>query len=149
MQTADLQGVDLAAVGTGISAFALQGQEDLFAKFAHPADLAGGHADHEGVGFHVFVDHGACAHKGIFANGDAADHGAVGTEGCAFFDQGVAVFVFALNECAGVVHVGENHAGAAKNAFFQSHVVINRDVVLHFAAVADGDLVTDEHVLAE
>lgn len=121
----------------------------MFAKFAHPADLAGGHADHEGVGFHVFVDHGTCAHKGVFTNGDAADHGAVGAQGCAFFDQGVVVFVFALNQGAGVVHVGEHHAGAAEDALFQRDVVVHADVVLHFAAVANGDLVAHKDVLAE
>jgi len=34
-------------VGTGVCALALQRQGDLFAKFTHPADLAGGHANHE------------------------------------------------------------------------------------------------------
>lgn len=136
-------------MGAGVRAFALQGQRNLFAKFAHPADLTGGHADHEGVGFDVFVDHGACAHKGIFANGDAADHGAVGAQGGAFFDQCVAVFVFALDQGAGVVHVGEHHAGAAKDALFQGDVVVHADVVLYFAAVANGDLVADKDVLAK
>jgi hypothetical protein len=100
VQTVILTGVCLAAVGAGVLAFALQGQRYLFAKFTHPADLAGGHADHEGVGFDVFVDHGACAHKGMFTNGDAAHYGAVGPERGAFFDQGVAEFVFALNQGA-------------------------------------------------
>ena len=128
---------------------ALQRQRNLFAKLAHPAHLAGGNANHEGVGFDVFVDHCASAHKGVFTNGDAAHHGAVGPERGAFFDEGVAVFVFALNEGAGVVHVGEHHTGAAEDAFFERDVVVHADVVLHFAAVANGDLVADEHVLAE
>lgn len=133
----------------GGRALPLQRHRDLFAKLAHPAHLAGRHADHEGVGFDVFVDHGARAHKGVFTDGDTADHGAVGSEGCAFFYEGVAVFVFALDEGTGVVHVGKDHAGAAEHAFFERDVVVQAYVVLHFAAVADDDLVADEHVLAE
>ena len=66
-----------------------------------------------------------------------------------FFDEGVAVFLFALDQGAGVVHVGENHAGAAEHPFFECDVVVQANVVLHFAAVANGDLVADEHVLTE
>ena len=136
-------------MGTGVCALALQRQGDLFAKFTHPADLAGGHANHEGVGFDVFVDYSPCAHKGIFTDGDATDHGAVGPERGPFFDQGVAVFVFALDERSRVVYVSEDHAGTAEHAFFECDVVVHADVVLHFAPVADGDLVAHEHVLAE
>ena len=143
------QSVRQAAVGAGVCALALQRQGDLFAKFTHPADLAGGHANHEGVGFDVFVDYSPCAHKGVFTDGDAADYGAVGAEGGTFLDQGVAVFVFALDEGSRVVYVSEDHAGAAEHAFFERDVVVHADVVLHFAAVADGDLVAHEHVLAE
>ena len=136
-------------MGAGVCALALQRQGDLFAKFTHPADLAGGHANHEGVGFDVFVDYSPCAHKGVFTDGDATDDGAVGPERGAFFDESVAVFVFALNQGAGVVHVGEDHAGATEHAFFERDVVVHADVVLNFAPVADGDLVAHEHVLAE
>ena len=136
-------------MGTGVCTLALQRQGDLFAKFTHPADLAGGHANHEGVGFDVFVDYSPCTHKGVFTDDDAADYGAVGAKGGTFLDQGVAVFFFALDQGAGVVHIGKDHAGAAEHAFFERNVVVYADVVLHFAAVADGDLVAHEHVLAE
>ena len=148
-QFVSLQAIQLPAVRTGVFPFALQRQRNLFAKLAHPAHLACGHADHEGVGFDVFVDHCARAHKGKLTDGDAAHHGAVGSKGGPFFDEGVAVFVFALDQGAGVVHVGEDHAGAAEHAFFEGDVVVHADVVLHFAAVANGDLVANEHVLAE
>lgn len=144
-----LQAVGGTRVGAGGCALPMQRQRYLFAKLAHPAHLASGHADHESVGFHVFVDHGACAHKGKLTNGDAAHHGAVGAEGGPLFDEGVAVFVFALYKGAGVVHVGKNHAGAAEDALFERDIVVHTDVVLHFAAVTNVDLVSDEHVLAE
>ncbi len=93
-----LQAVSGTRVGAGGCALPLQRQRNLFAKLAHPAHLPGGYADHEGVGFDVFVDHGACAHKGVFTDGDAAYYGAVGPKGGPFFDEGIAIFVFALNQ---------------------------------------------------
>lgn len=50
--------------------------------FTHPTDLACGDADHEGVGFDIFIDHGAGADEGEFADGEAADDGAVATMTC-------------------------------------------------------------------
>ncbi len=136
----------MLACGLGLP---LKGQVEFCSKLAHPADLACRHADHEGVGFDVFVDHCACAHKGVFTDGDAADHGAVSPERGPFFDEGIAVFVFALDKGAGVVHVGKDHAGAAENALFERDVVVHADVILHFAAVADGDLIAHENILTE
>jgi len=136
-------------VRADVFALAFHRQRDLFAVFAHPADLARRHADHQGVGFDVLVDDGACTDEGEFANGGAADDGAVGAQGGAALDQGVAVFALALDERAGVIDVGKHHAGAAEHALFEGDVVVHRDVVLDLALVADDDLVADEDVLAE
>lgn len=143
------QPVGGAGMGTDGFTMTAQGQIQLFAVLAHPADLARRHADHQGVGLDVLVDDGARADEGVFADDDAADDGAVGAQGGALFDQGVAVLVLALDQRARVVDVGEHHAGAAEHALFQSDVVIDGDVVLDFAAVADDDLVADEDVLAK
>src|SRR5690606_20132995 len=83
------------------------------------------------------------------ADGHATDDGAVGAEGGALLDQGVAVFTFALDQRARVVDVGEDHARAAEHAFFQGDAVVDRDVVLDLAVVADDDLVADEHALTQ
>ncbi len=144
-----LQCIGLAAVGAGVLAFTCQGQRDLLAVLAHPAYLLGGHTHHQRVGLDVFVDHRSSAHKGKFTNGGAADDGAVGTQGDAFFNQGVAVFAFALNQRARVVHVGEHHAGAAEHPLFQRDVVVHADVVLDLALVANDHLVAHKHVLAQ
>ena len=144
-----VQHVTSAAVRAGIFARPFDGQRDLFAKLAHPAHLAGGHAHHQGVGRHVLVDDCARTDEGELADGDAAHDGAVGAQGGAAFDQGVAVFAFALDERARIVDVCEHHAGTAEHALFQGDVVVHRDVVLHLALVADDDLVTDEDVLAQ
>src|SRR5690606_8175146 len=143
------QAVGGSCMGASGLAVSAQGQVQLFAVFAHPADLAGGHANHQGVGLDVLVDDGACANEGKFADGDAADDGAVGPQGCASFHQGVAIFVLAFDQRTRVVDVGEHHAGAAEYALFQSDVVVDGDIVLNLATVADDDLVADENVLPQ
>ena len=133
----------------GGQAVAGQGQVQALAMLAHPADLAGGDAGHEGVGFDVPGDDGAGGDEGVFAQGDAADEGSVGADGGAALDQGAAVFVLADDGGAGVVDVGEDHAGAAEDVVFQGDGVVEADVVLHLAVIADDYVVADEDVLAE
>lgn len=116
---------------------------------AHPADLLGGYTGHKGIGFDVFVDHGASTDESVFTDGDAADDGAVGTKSGAFFDHGFAVFVFAGDRRTGVVNVGEYHAGSAKDIVFQSDGIVDADVVLHLAVVADDHVVADKDILPE
>ncbi len=139
----------LTAVGACIACLALQWQGYLLAKLAHPADLFGRYADHQCVGFYIFVDHGTSADEGEFADGDPTHDSAVGAQGGAFFDQSVAVLILALDERARVVDVGEHHARTAEHSFFEGDVVVNRDVVLDFTVVSDNDSVADEDVLAE
>lgn len=136
-------------MGTDGFTMAAQGQVQLFAMFAHPADLPGGDADHQGVGSDVLVDDGARADEGVFTDGDAADDSTVGAQCGALLDQRVAVFVLALDQRAWVVDVGEHHAGAAEHALFQGDVVIDGNIVLDLAAVADHDFVADEDVLPQ
>lgn len=45
--------------------------------------------------------------------------------------------------------IGENHRRTTEDAFLQRDVVVDRDVVLHLAAVADGDTVANKDVLAQ
>ena len=61
----------------------------------------------------------------------------------------VPVFVFPANCRAGVVDVGENHAGTTENVVFQDHVVVNRYVVLDLDIVANPNAIASKHVLAE
>ena len=61
----------------------------------------------------------------------------------------MAVLVFTAYGTAWVVHIGEYHAGSAKYVVFKSDVVVDRDIVLYFAIVADHDAVADEHVLTK
>ena len=116
---------------------------------AHPADLFGWDADHQGVGFDIAVDDSTGGDECIFTDGCAADNGGVGTYGCAALNQGIAVFVFAADGRARVVHVGEDHAGAAEHIVFKGDVVIDGDIVLYLAVVADGHAVADKDILAQ
>ena len=136
-------------VDTGRIAIALEWQRQLLSELTHPTDLPGWYTDHQRVSRDILVDDCARTDEGELADGDAAHDGAVGTQRGAALDQGVAVFVFAFDERARVVDVGEHHARAAEHALFQGDVVVHRDVVLHLALVADDDLVADEDVLAQ
>ncbi len=94
-------------------------------------------------------DDGAGGDEGVFPQGDAADEGGVGADGGALLHPGAAVFVLANDGGAGVVDVGEDHAGAAKDVVFEGDGVVDTDVVLHLAVMADDHVVADEDVLAE
>ena len=136
----------MGACGLGVAG---QGQVQLLAILADPANMPCRHAHHQRVFRYVPGDDGTGTNEGKFANGHAADDGAVGTQSGALFDQGFSVFALAFNEGARVVHVGKHHAGAAEHTLFQRHFVINADVVLYLAAVANDHLVADKHVLAK
>lgn len=139
----------VACMRACVNTCSLDRQRDLLAVLAHPAHLPSGHAHHQRIGLDVFIDHRACAHKSVFADGGAAYDGAVGTQSDALSYQGVAVFAFALNQGARVVDVGEHHAGAAEHALFQRDVVVHADVVLDFAMIVNDDLIAHEHVLTQ
>lgn len=68
-------------------AVAGQGQVELFAMAAHPADLPGRHAHHEREVGDILVDHRAGADEGIAADGGAADDGAIRAQRGALLDQ--------------------------------------------------------------
>jgi len=38
-----------------------------------------------------------------------------------------------------VIDVGEHHAGGTEDALFKSYVIVNRDVVLNLALIADDE----------
>src|SRR5690606_34199923 len=147
-QYAILQAIGCTRMGAAGLPFALQGQVQLLAKLAHPANLFGRHSYHQRISWHVLVDHRAGAYEGVLANSHAAYNGAVGAQGGAFFDQGVAVLVLAFDQRPGVVDVGEDHAGAAEYALFKGNIVIDRDVILHLAVIADNNPITDKDVLS-
>ena len=111
--------------------------------------MTGGHANHQGIGLNIRINHGARADEGIGADGDPADNRAVGAEGRAFFDACGAVLVFARNQRARIVNVGEDHARPAEHALCQRHPVIDADIILNPAAVADDNPVADKDILPQ
>ena len=136
-----------SAAGAGGAAFCVE--MEAFAVAAHPADLAGGVADHQGIVGHVFVDNGAGADKRILADTNAAHDSGVGADGSAFAHVGRQVFVFAIDGAAGVVYVGKHHRGPEEDVVFAGHAFVNRHIILHLHIVAENDAVGYEYVLAE
>ena len=122
---------------------------EAFAAFAHPADLAGGHAGHQGVGFHVFGHHGAGGDEGASAHGMATDHGGVGPQGGAFADLRLGVDTVHGEVGAWRGHVGEHAARATEHVVLNLDAFVDGDVVLYADAVADLDVAAHVHVLSE
>ena len=111
--------------------------------------MAGGNAGHEGVSLDVAGDDGPGGNEGVLAQGDAADDGGVGANGGAALDPGAAVFVLSNNGGAGVMDIGEDHAGAAEDIVLQGDGVVNADVVLHLTVIAKDHVIADKDVLAK
>ena len=94
-------------------------------------------------------DDGPGADKGVPADRDAADDGAVGPQGGAPPDDGGPDLVHLRDLRPGVVDVREDHGGAAEDPFLQGNPLVDGDVVLDLAAGADGDIRADDDVLAD
>ena len=120
----------------------------LFIQFfpadAHPADLFGRVAYHQGMIGDILRDHGTGADEGVTTDGVATDDGAVGSQGGAFFDEGGADLVHFGDFRPGIVDVGEDHGWTAEDAVFEGHAFIDTDVVLDLALVADGNVGADD-----
>jgi len=140
----------IPATGMGACCFTVTFDREikLFAKLTHPTNLPGGHAHHEGVRGNIFVNHRTGSDESVLANGNATYNGAVGAQCCALFHERISVFALAFDQRTGIVNVGEDHTRATEYALFQVDVVVNRDVVLDFAVIGDGDSIAHEHILA-
>lgn len=79
----------------------------------------------------------------------AANDGRVSADAGAFADRRAAKFVLAADEGARIVDIGENARWPAKYTVGKLDAGIERNVVLHLAAVADFDVRTDHDVLSE
>lgn len=128
---------------------AFQRKVESLAVFTHPADLTSWHSYHERIVRHVLVDHRSSPDEGVGTDGNPAKNGAIRAEGGALFDQRGAVFMLALDERTRIVDIGEHHAWAAKNTFFQRNAIVNANVILDFASVTDDDPIADKNVLTE
>ena len=144
-----MKSVSCSSIRTVRVTISIQRQFQLFAILAHPANMAAGNANDQGIVGHVFIDYCAGADKGKLANGHAAHDSTVGAEGCALPDSRFSVLVFSIDHGSGVENIGEYHAGAAEDAVLQVDVIVHRDVVLDFAIVADSDVIANENVLPQ
>ena len=89
------------------SAFQFFGQ--FFTANTHPADRAGGVADHQGMVGDVFGHDGAGADEGVAADGMATDDGAIGPQRRTFLDKGGADLVHLSDFGPGVIDVCKDH----------------------------------------
>ena len=137
-----------ARVWAGSVGVARQRQIQPFTVVAHPADLAGRHTYHEGIGLHISVNHSASSNERVLANGCAADNGAVSTQSGPMLDQGIAVLVLTVDCRARVVDISEYHARAAEYITLQRHIIVDRDIILDLDVVAYDNLIANKNILA-
>ena len=131
------------------AAFTLQGCIEALATFAHPTDLSGRHAGHQGVRLHILGHHSTGSNEGTLAHGMAADHGAISPQGGTFADLGLGIDTMYREMGTRRRHVGEYAARAAEHIVLNLNAFVDRDVVLHADAIADLNIVAHVHILSE
>ena len=89
------------------------------------------------MGRHVVGDDGSGTYHGVLAHVPATDDGAVGSQRCAAPDARLAKLALALDKSARIDDVGEYHRGATEHVVLQGDALVDGDVVLYFAAVAN------------
>src|SRR5262249_17754778 len=114
-----------------------------------PAGAAGGIAQHQGEGGHVFRDHRPRPHEGVAADGHAAHDGGVGADGGALAHARGPGLVLARALPARVGARWDPHGRPAGPAALQDHPRVQADVVLDLAAVPDVHAGRHQHVLPD
>ena len=119
------------------------------AIFAHPAGLAGGVSNDEGVVGHGFCDDRACTDEGVASDVVSTNDGGIGTDGSAFFHKCTGVFALAVDGRTRVDHIGKNHGGSQEDVVFANHTGIDAHVVLYLDIATEHHLRTDNDILAD
>ena len=132
-----------AAAGAG------QALPQPLAAFAHPADLPGGHAYHQGVILHVAGHHGPGGDERRTADRVAADYGTVGSQGSPLAHARACVYTVYREMGPRSNYIREYTRGPTKNIVLEFNALVNGDVVLDAATVPDPDVVADVHVLPQ
>lgn len=118
-------------------------------KFAHPADVAGGVADDEGIVGDGFGDDSTGTDEGKPSDIVAADDGGVGSNGGTLLYQGAGIFAFAVDGRARVGYVGEDHRWSEEDIVFADYTGIDADIVLHFHIFAKYHIRANNNVLSD
>ena len=137
-------------VRTWADKFARRGIEgQAFAGMADPADLFGRHPDHKCMGWDIPRNHRARADEGEGPDRAAADDGGVRPDAGAAGHAGWCELVHSVDVGARCVDVGEDGRRPDEDVVFQGHALVDADIVLDLAAVADPHVGAGHDVLAE
>ena len=119
------------------------------AVFAHPAGLAGGVANDEGVVGHSFCDDRACTDEGVASDVVSTNDGSIGTDASTLFHKCTGIFALAVHGRAWVDDIGEDHRGAQEDIVFTDHTGVDAHVVLYLDVATEHHLRTDNDILAD
>ena len=122
---------------------------EIRSAVAYPTRLRGRHASHQCVSGYVARNHGPGRHETIFAEGYSANDSCVRTDRGASFDQGAAVFIFAIDVAAWIYNVGEDHGRPTENVVLQLDPGVDGNIVLDLDIIPDLYGRADYHVLSQ
>jgi len=117
-------------------------------SLANPADESCRHARHEGEAWDVAGYNCPGGNEAELPEGMSADDGGVGTDRGSALDERPGKLGLTLDGCARIVDIRENTAWPAEDLILQLDPIVEADVILNFATVADPYRGADHHVLA-
>src|SRR5262249_30193134 len=116
---------------------------------APPADAARRTARHQGEGDDIAGARRTGGDEAVHAQTRAADDRGVSADGHPALDDGRKEFVFSADLGAGGLDVSEHATRAAKDIVRQLHSLVDADIVLNLAAVADAHVGSDHDILSD
>ena len=144
-----IEDVPIAGIRTDGFGRPRQRQVQLGTEFAHPAYLPGRHPNHQCIGLHILIHDRARADKGVNADFETTDYGAIRTERGSLSDDGISILILALDQRPGIIDIRKNHARTTEYSLFEINVIVNGNIVLNLAVVADLGPVAHEYVLPQ
>lgn len=116
---------------------------------AYPANPPCRNSRHQGVRQHVRGDDRASGDKAILAKRMTTDDCRIGANCGTPFDKRWSELRLSVDLGARIADIREDRAWSAEHAILKLNALIEADVVLDFAMVANPDMRTDHHILAD
>ena len=131
------------------SARACEGVVQTTTAFAHPPDLPGRNAGHQGVIFHIRGHDGTGSNQGAAPYRVTAHNRAIRAERCAFAHARTRVNSVHREVRPRSIYIRENTGRTAEDMVLDLDALVNGDIVLDPDPVADADVIRHIHILAQ
>ena len=122
---------------------------EALARSAHPSNPSRRISHHQREIRDIPGDDGARADEAILSERMTAHHRGIGSDRSPLADRSGPKLIFARDVGTRIVHIGEHAARSAKHIVSQLDAVVDRDIVLDLASVADPNIGTNHDVLSD